>query len=570
MSGALASASCTMLRLMDLNLSLAELGALLGGLGLFLLAVSMITDGLRLAAGNALRDLLGRWTRTPLRGIGSGMLITAIVQSSSAVTVATIGFVNANLLTMQQALGVVYGANIGTTMTGWLVAAVGFKIKVELFALPMVGAGMVLRLTGAATRRAAIGEALAGFGLFFIGIDVLRGAFEGLAQGIDLAGIGTQTIGGLALFVLAGFFMTLVTQSSSAAIAITLTAATGGVVTLPAAAAMVIGANVGTTSTAVLAIIGATPNAKRVASAHVVFNVATGTVALLLLPMMLWLVDNTGRLLNLEGAPAVALALFHTLFNVLGVVLMWPFTARLAAFLQRRFTSTAELLERPRFIDATTRGTPGVALDAMRLELRRVVELVRRMGAAALEVQVDSRQLGDLHQAVTALITRIDDSVTHIERSRMTHTISQALPAVLRATHQLREAADAALAASRATKLAMPQTASYYTGVAVLLAGWRPEEGTNFEALQPQVDQLTAAYQAARDAVLEVAAEGQLPAPQAHAVLEHLRYISRLVEQLFKAARSIDTRLPAVTELKGDAPADVAPTSAPAATEASS
>ena len=119
-------------------------GTFLGGLGLFLLAVSMITDGLRLAAGDALRDILARSTSTPFRGVASGVLFTAVVQSSSAVTVATIGFVNAGLLNLSQSLGIIYGANIGTTMTGWLVAAMGFDIKVELFALPMVGAGMLL------------------------------------------------------------------------------------------------------------------------------------------------------------------------------------------------------------------------------------------------------------------------------------------------------------------------------------------------------------------------------------------------------------------------------------------
>ena len=159
---------------------------LIGGLGLFLLAVGMITDGLKLAAGNALRDILARSTRTPAKGILTGIGITAIVQSSSAVTVATIGFVNAGLLSLYQALGVVYGANIGTTMTGWLVAVIGFKIKIEAFALPMIGIGMMLRLLKGGSRWGSVGTSLAGFGLFFVGIDVLKNAFEGMAGGIDL------------------------------------------------------------------------------------------------------------------------------------------------------------------------------------------------------------------------------------------------------------------------------------------------------------------------------------------------------------------------------------------------
>lgn len=243
-------------------------GMLAGGLGLFMLAVTMITDGLKSAAGHALRGMLGKWTRSPAHGILTGLTITAIVQSSSAVTVATIGFVNAGLISMHKSLGVIYGSNIGTTMTGWLVAIVGFKINVEAFALPMIGLGMLFRITGGESRRAHFGLALAGFGLFFIGIDVLKDAFDGLAAAIDLAEFTAEGITGVLLFTAIGFLMTVLTQSSSAAIAITLTAATGGVVGLYAAAAMVIGANVGTTTTAAIAVIGATANAKRVAGTY--------------------------------------------------------------------------------------------------------------------------------------------------------------------------------------------------------------------------------------------------------------------------------------------------------------
>ena len=216
-----------------------EFGTLLGGLGLFLLAVSMITEGLKLAAGPALREVLARYTSTQRSGIASGMVLTGLVQSSSAVTVATIGFVNAGLLNLMQAMGIVYGANIGTTVTGWLVAAIGFDFKVEAFALPMIGLGIAARLFGKATRVGAIGEAVAGFGLFFIGVDVLREAFEGMAGSLDLAALSADSLLGILLYVGFGFLATLFTQSSSAAIAITLTAATGGLLATDAAAAMV-------------------------------------------------------------------------------------------------------------------------------------------------------------------------------------------------------------------------------------------------------------------------------------------------------------------------------------------
>src|SRR5690606_8796168 len=166
---------------------LTALGTLAGGLGLFLLGVSMITDGLKLAAGSALRAILGRSTRTTMRGLVSGFMLTAMVQSSSAVTMATIGFANAGLLGIHQALSIVLGATVGTTMTSWLVAVVGFQFKISSFAMPLLGIGMVMRLLGASSRTGALGEALAGFGLFFVGIDFLRMAFEGVAAQVDLS-----------------------------------------------------------------------------------------------------------------------------------------------------------------------------------------------------------------------------------------------------------------------------------------------------------------------------------------------------------------------------------------------
>lgn len=510
-------------------MDLSTLGALVGGLGLFLLAVGMISDGLRLAAGESLRQLLGQWTRTPLRGIGSGALITGIVQSSSAVTVATIGFVNGNLLTMHQALGVVYGANIGTTMTGWLVAAVGFKIKVEVFALPLIGVGMLLKLTGSRSRRAAIGEAIAGFGLFFIGIDVLRGAFEGLAQGIDLAALPAGTVGGLALFVGAGFLMTVLTQSSSAAIAITLTAATGGVVGLNAAAAMVIGANVGTTSTALAAAIGATPNARRVAAAHVIFNGVTGFVALLILPVMLWAVAATSRGLGLESAPAVTLAIFHTLFNVLGVLLLWPMTGRLARFLSRRFRSPSEQLGRPRYLDATTAGTPTIALEAMRLELVNAASLARRLAAEALLPERNVKEFDALVVAVRSLLMSINTATARVERQWQSDATVEALSRVLRVSHQLDEAVDAAVTlVDRAARA--DATARYERDcrdrLTAVGAGIDPEA-------------LRADEHAARDAILLAAARGDQDASIIHGELDRLRHARRIVEQLMEVDERI-------------------------------
>ena len=247
-------------------------GALLGGIGLFMLAIGMMTDGLRMAAGPSLRNILAKGSSTPLRGIFSGCFMTAIVQSSSAITVASLGFVNAGLINMRQALGIIYGSNIGTTMTGWLVALMGFQFKIQDFAMPMIGIGMLLKLTNKKGTLASFGLALVGFGLFFVGIDVLKHAFEGLVATFDITKYKADGISGAVLFLVIGIVMTVLTQSSSASIALTITAASSGMIGVYAAGAMVVGANVGTTSTAAIASIGATSNAKRVAAAQVILH----------------------------------------------------------------------------------------------------------------------------------------------------------------------------------------------------------------------------------------------------------------------------------------------------------
>jgi phosphate:Na+ symporter len=477
------------------------IGTFFGGLGLFLLAVSMITDGLQLAAGDTLRDVLARFTRTPLRGVASGVLVTGVVQSSSAVTVATIGFVNAGLLSLDQSLGVVYGANVGTTVTGWIVALVGFNVNVEGLALPLIGAGMLARVVRPTGRIAPLGEALAGFGLFFIGVDVLRGAFEVFANGVDVASYAPQSGFGVLLYVLLGFGMTLITQSSSAAIAITLTAATGGVLGLEAAAGMVIGANLGTTSTAALAVIGATANARRVAAAHIVFNLLTGIVAFSLLPGMLWSVRETETILGLGDVPAVSLALFHTVFNLLGLALMWPLTRRLAAFLGGRFTTPAERIARPRYLDRNVRATPALAVHALELELLHASALARECVAAAIAADAaPGRAALEKRRGVLGLLVAI-----------MRPPARQAIADFRRSVLDHLRRCDAEATA--------------------------PVE----DDLQAAYERLQAQWHALKSTLLEAAAGRTIPVARLNAALECLRTDLKIAEQLTKTTLRLRT-----------------------------
>lgn len=529
------------------------IGMLLGGLGLFLLAVGMITDGLKQAAGHALKDLLGKWTRTPGHGIVTGISITAIVQSSSAVTVATIGFVNAGLLTMYQALGVVYGANIGTTVTGWLVALLGFKIKVELFALPMIGVGMLLRLTGGESRRASVGLALAGFGLFFIGIDVLKDAFEGLAAAIDLQKFTLDGIAGMFMYVGIGFLMTMLTQSSSAAIAITLTAATGGIIGLYAAAAMVIGANLGTTSTAAFAVIGATSNAKRVAASHVVFNLLTAVVAMLSLPLLFYLVNATGKVLGLAEIPAVTLALFHTAFNLLGVILMWPLTGWFARFLEKRFITQEETEGRARYIDKTVAVAPMLALNALALELSRISVITRRMALAVLSTEsVAGRQIKTDHEIIEKLSGEVAGFIASLSRNRLPTDVTERMAKLLRAEQHLLACADLSLevaalqpAADKITDSRVIKIISRYRLAAVNLLEKAELESASFsmsecKALLEDLVQLTGIT---KTELLNAAIELQIDVQLISDILDQNSHIQRLSDELVRGIRHVHENL---------------------------
>jgi len=409
------------------------IGSILGGLGLFLLAVGMMTDGLKHAAGNSLRQLLATWTKTPLRGVASGFFITAIVQSSSAVTVASIGFVNAGLLSMHQALGVVYGANIGTTITGWLVALIGFKLNIQAFALPLIGLGMIARLVKKDGRVASLGMAAVGFGLFFVGIDLLKSAFDGIVAAFDISQFTVQGLGQILLFLVIGIVMTILTQSSSASIALTITAAATGVVGLYAAAAMIIGANVGTTSTALIASIGATANAKRVALAQVLFNVGTAIVALVILPLLFLIINGLERFLSLQPDLGVTLAMFHTVFNCLGVLLIFPLNNWLATFLSRRFNERQDKTMRPQYLDKAIAATPVLAVNALVRELEAIAGRVRNLTYLCLSLgRASSSEIAYELKHVRSLSSEISKFIVTLQQSHLTEETSSQLATLLR------------------------------------------------------------------------------------------------------------------------------------------
>jgi phosphate:Na+ symporter len=526
-------------------MSLETIVQALGGLALFLFAMQRMTEGLTVFAGSGLKRLLGRWTSTPLRGVFAGMLVTGLVQSSSAVTVATIGFVNAGLLTLRQALGVIFGTNVGTTITGWLVSLVGFGFKIEALALPILTVGVVLRLVASGRRYQGLGEALAGFGLFFLGLALLKDAFGGMA---DAYGASVATGGGSVswpMFVLVGFVATVLTQSSSAAIAIILTAAAGGVVGLEAAAAAVIGANLGTTSTAAIAVLKATPAAKRLAIGHIAFNAVTGVVALLLLPVMLAVVARLADWLDVEGSPAAILALFHTVFNVLGVMLMLPLADRLATRLERLFRTEADELARPQHLDATLAATPALAAAALHQELGRLRGIVATVSQVALTGPTPMLQRQS--DAVRTLVEAIQRFVSSVRAEGPAEDVAAELAGALAAARYLEEAAalapsGAALRAPTASledvaiRAALEQFVAEAAQTASLAKADEVLPGDDRDR-SAALEQLQARYRETKEALLVAAVARRLSVEDTDALLDDLRATRRLVDQLLKADR---------------------------------
>jgi phosphate:Na+ symporter len=504
----------------------------------------MMTDGLKLAAGSSLRKILSEWSRTPLRGIFSGLMMTAIVQSSSAVTVASIGFVNAGLIKMRQALGIIYGANIGTTMTGWLVALTGFKLDLHAIALPMIGMGMFLRLTRRHGRVGSAGMALVGFGLFFIGVDVLKSAFDGLVATLDLSQIETEGVIGHASFLLLGILMTVLTQSSSASIAITITAAASGVVSLPVAAVMVIGANVGTTSTAVLASIGATSNAKRVAAVQVIFNIGTAVVALALLPLLFWLIAELGDMLGMERRPEITLALFHTAFNILGVMLVFPVNDRLASFVEKHFVSWEERESHPRFLDSNVASTPVLAVNALVLELELIGSRISEAYKTALTINESSlpKIEQELH-VVAMLSTQVSKFIVSIEQVALTEVTTKQLATLMRVDQYLLNCAMSIrqFAQTMVKVEALEDSAlkagnqRFFNHVMDFVSSERFSQGVDINKVEHRYRELQAEHDLAKAELLLAGTKSKVSLRQMTDHIDILAQVSRFAQQWLKA-----------------------------------
>lgn len=341
---------------------------IIAGIAIFLIGMHYMEDGFKLFSGGALEMVLEKFTSTTPRAIGTGFLATAVVQSSSLVSVIIISFLSAELIGLTQAVGVVFGSNIGTTATAWLVSSFGLKIKISAYALPMLIFGVIMQFSRQNSYK-GLGSVLIGLGFIFLGIAYMKEGFETLKDGLDLAEYAMEGYLGVFVYILFGAVATVVIQSSSATMAIIITALASGQIDYINALSLAIGANVGTTVTAVLGALASNKNGKRLAVAHFIFNIITGLVAVLLIYQLKDLVDKLAPMLAIGDEDfAMKLALFHTIFNVLGVVIVSPFIGQMVRYLETLFQARERGRGNAKYLTYEVMEIPASALAAIRKE----------------------------------------------------------------------------------------------------------------------------------------------------------------------------------------------------------
>jgi len=343
-----------------------NLKTILAGVAILLFGMTMLEEGFRVFTKGPLQNILKKATNKLYKSISAGALVTALIQSSSLVSVITISFISAGLISLSGGLGLIFGANIGTTATAWLVAGFGLKIKISALALAMLVFGIVFSFQKKLTYK-GIGNVLAGLGFFFLGIYYMKEGFDVYKDYIDLRQYAMTGYLGVIVYTGIGIVLTTILQSSSATLALILTALSAGQIEYENALALAIGANVGTTITAVLGSLSSNIAGKRLAGAHLIFNVVTGVVALILIYPLANLVNKISELTHIAATDyTLKLALFHTIFNVLGVLIMMPFINKLEILLLRVFKERMDKdIDEPKYLNEAVLEFPGSVISSL-------------------------------------------------------------------------------------------------------------------------------------------------------------------------------------------------------------
>lgn len=391
-----------------MNYTLFDFLQLIGALGIFIFGMKIFSEGLQKVAGSRLKSVLSGMTRNRVTGVVTGFATTTITQSSTTTTVMAVSFVNAGLLTFVESTGVIMGANIGTTVTAWIVALFGFKMKITPIAMAVIGLFFAF-LFSKNSRLRNIAETMVGFGILFIGLEFIKNGVPDIRSNPEIlefldmfTGFGYAS---LLIFVVIGTLLTLVMQSSSAATAVTLVMLFEGWISFPLAAAMVLGENIGTTVTANLAAMVGNVHAKRAARFHLIFNLIGVVWMLAAIYPVMHIIDlvvqnfSTAPVSILSDAPearpnaTLGLSLFHTSFNILNVILLFAFIPYIVRFIERILPESADGADdfRLKYISAGVMTSPALALEQAQKEAQQFAGILNRMHADVDELLFDKK-----------------------------------------------------------------------------------------------------------------------------------------------------------------------------------
>lgn len=442
---------------------------LIGSLGVFLYGMKLMSEALQKVAGDKMRHILAAMTSNRVKGVITGLLITTIIQSSSATTVMVVSFVNAGLLNLVESIGVIMGSNVGTTVTAWLISILGFKISMAEVSLPLIGLSLPLLFSGKRYRK-SWGELIIGFGLLFIGLEFLKNAMPNLNDNPEiftfLQNYADMGYGSYILFMLIGTALTILIQSSSATMALTLVMCANGWISFPIAASMVLGENIGTTITANLAAMVANTTAKRAAFAHFLFNCFGVMWVLAIFPLFLGWIERLSVFMGIGdpmtniGSVPMALSLFHTIFNITNVLLLIWFIKFLAKVVTKIIPAkdTGEDAFKLKHIKIGLLSTPDASLFQAKQEIALYGKETKTMFQKVAEAfEMNSKeypkrfeQLVRLEDESDKIEVEIADYLTKVSESKLSTENSQRIRAMFKIVSEIESVADSSLNVAKA------------------------------------------------------------------------------------------------------------------------
>jgi len=338
------------------------------GISIFLFGMLSLQQGFRSFTGGILESILKAVTNSLSKRLCFGVVTTMMMQSSSLLSVLVISFISAGLLDLVSGMGIIFGANLGTTTGAWLVAGFGIKVKISAYAMPMLVFGVLLVLQKSKNLQ-GIGYILTGIGFLFLGIHYMKEGFDTFKETINLTEYAMTGFSGLLVFVALGVLTTIIIQSSDATMVLIITALASGQVTYENSLALAVGANIGTTVTAILGSLSANIKGKRLAAAHLIFNLFTAIVAIIMMDQFVWVVDKFCNAVGISSDDyTLKLAAFHTLFNVVGICVMLPLARPLARLLETLLVDKAGAVDKPNFLTQSALQFPDTAVEAVRKE----------------------------------------------------------------------------------------------------------------------------------------------------------------------------------------------------------